>query len=128
MRSVSYKGDVAALRTGCVGDADGQGTTQARARRCARWQAVAAGSAWRARDRAGDRLLAGVERREAELAVGISGDFSRRTRKAIRASTIRSNQHTIRIKVVCLCLVGGERRGETRRVGSHARASSSTCS
>jgi hypothetical protein len=27
-----------------------------------------------------------------------------------------------------LCLVGGERIGERREVGSHARASSSTCS
>jgi hypothetical protein len=75
MRSVSYRGGDAALRTGCVDDAHGQGTTQARARRCARWRAVAAGSAWRTRDRAGDRLLARVQRREAELAVGISGDF-----------------------------------------------------
>jgi hypothetical protein len=46
----------------------------------------------------------------------------------IRASTIRSSQQAIRIKIIYLCLVGGERRGERRRVGSHARASSSTCS
>jgi hypothetical protein len=46
----------------------------------------------------------------------------------VRASTIRSNQQAIRIKVVYLCLVGGERRGERRRVGSHTRVSSSTCS
>jgi hypothetical protein len=46
----------------------------------------------------------------------------------LRASTIRSSQQAIKIKVVYLCLVGGERRGERRRVGSHARASSSTCS
>jgi hypothetical protein len=46
----------------------------------------------------------------------------------LRASTIRSSQQAIRIKIVYLCLVGGERRGERRRVGSHARAGSSTCS
>jgi hypothetical protein len=46
----------------------------------------------------------------------------------IRASTIRSSQQAIRIKIIYLCLVGDERREERMRVGSHTRASSSTCS
>jgi hypothetical protein len=46
----------------------------------------------------------------------------------VRASTISPSQLAIRIKVIFFCLVGGERRGERREVGSHARASSSTCS
>jgi hypothetical protein len=50
------------------------------------------------------------------------------THPSIRASKIRFSQHAIRIKVVYLYLVGGERRGERRRVGSHERASSSTSS
>jgi hypothetical protein len=47
---------------------------------------------------------------------------------ALRASTISPSQLAIRNKIVFLCLVGGERIGERREVGSHARASSSTCS
>jgi hypothetical protein len=46
---------------------------------------------------------------------------------SIRASKIRSSQQAIKIKVVYLCLVGDERRGERRTVESHARVSSSTC-
>jgi hypothetical protein len=47
---------------------------------------------------------------------------------AVRASTIESNQLAIRIKILYLCLVGGERIGERRGVGSYARASYNTCS
>jgi hypothetical protein len=47
---------------------------------------------------------------------------------ALRASTIRSSQLAIRTKILYFGWVGGERRGERREVGSHARASSCTCS
>jgi hypothetical protein len=47
---------------------------------------------------------------------------------ALRASIIRFSQQAIRIKIVYLCLVGGERKGERRKVDSHARVNSSTCS
>jgi hypothetical protein len=46
----------------------------------------------------------------------------------LRASIISPSQLAIRFKILFLCLVGRERRGERRRVGSHARASSNTCS
>jgi hypothetical protein len=46
----------------------------------------------------------------------------------IRASTIEPSQLTIKIKIVYLCLVGGERIEEKMRVSSHARASYNTCS
>jgi hypothetical protein len=56
----------------------------------------------------------------------VRGDFERDA--VLRASTIEHSQLTIRIKIVYLCLVGSERIGERRGVGSHARASYSTCS
>jgi hypothetical protein len=43
--------------------------------------------------------------------------------KEIGASTINLSQLTIKIKIIYLCLVGGERSGP----GSNAIASSSTC-
>jgi hypothetical protein len=46
----------------------------------------------------------------------------------VRASTIKSSQLAIRIKIIYLCLVGRERIGERRGVSSHARANYSTCS
>jgi hypothetical protein len=46
----------------------------------------------------------------------------------MRAITISPSQLAIRNKIVFLCIVGGERIGERKEVGSHARASSSTCS
>jgi hypothetical protein len=46
----------------------------------------------------------------------------------IRASIIESSQLAIKIKIVYLCLVGEERIGERKEVGSHARASYITCS
>jgi hypothetical protein len=53
---------------------------------------------------------------------------TRCARHPLRASTIELTQLAIRIKIVYLCLVGRERGGERRGVGSNARASSSTCS
>jgi hypothetical protein len=50
------------------------------------------------------------------------------TSTLVRASTISPSQLAIRSKIIYSCLVGGERREERRRVGSHARASSSTYS
>jgi hypothetical protein len=43
------------------------------------------------------------------------------------ASTIRSSQLAIRVKIIYLCLVEGERVWERRRVGSHARAIALAC-
>jgi hypothetical protein len=45
-----------------------------------------------------------------------------------RASTIELTQLAIRIKIIYLCLVGGERGGERGGVDSNAKVSSSTCS
>ena len=41
----------------------------------------------------------------------------------MRASIIRSSQQAVRIKIIYLCLHGGERIGERMETGSHARAS-----
>jgi hypothetical protein len=47
----------------------------------------------------------------------------------LRASTIEMTQQlAIRTKIFYLCLVGGERGGERKGMGSNARANSSTCS
>jgi hypothetical protein len=75
-----------------------------------------------------------LERREKETPRSVSQAGSsvhekcRETYDGHGLCPIRSSQLAIRNKIVFLCLVGGERIGERREVGSHARASSSTCS
>jgi hypothetical protein len=54
--------------------------------------------------------------------------FARVNPDVLRASTISPSQLAIRIKILFSCLVGKERRGKRRRIGSHARVSSNTCS
>jgi hypothetical protein len=55
------------------------------------------------------------------------GNLAFDSRLLLRARTIKSSQQAIKIKIVYLCLVGGERSGEERRVDFHARTSFSTC-